>query len=96
MDARGNVGGKWNPYAKEYEQLKCKSSPIIWPKLSLTDMNTPICEAHARHFYGDERVDNLIRIGAIKVWKVSQENGNVQSELAVVKGDTPDGYKEVG
>lgn len=95
MDARGNSMVSRSPFTKEYAAFKCKGTPIIWPKMSLTDQSTPLCEAHARHYYGDERIDTLITVGAIKVWKVSQENSAVQEELTVTKGDAPDGYKEV-
>jgi hypothetical protein len=88
IDARGHVAYTVEAHVKEYAMLKCKGSPIMWPKMSLTALNTPLCEAHARHFYGDPHVDELITCGAIKVWKLSKENGTVQPALTVAKGAT--------
>jgi hypothetical protein len=63
------------------EWVPCKGTPIIWPAHSLTETNTPTCERHARLYFGDSRIDVLIRINAIKVWKLSQEITGVQMEL---------------
>ena len=81
-----------SPKEKDTENPKHKGTVILWPDFVYRGNSTPICEAHARHYYGNKRVNQLIAIGAIKVWEVSG-NGNTvtQNALGVVKGEMNNG-----
>jgi hypothetical protein len=69
------------------ERVRCSprsSSIYMFPDFVLQhDRNTPLCEKHARHYYGDPAIDRLIRLGFLKDWNHDASQGVLPSSSAV-------------
>jgi hypothetical protein len=63
------------------DAIPCKGTHRIFPDWIFTGNRTVLCEAHARSYYGDARIDQLIRMGSIRAWKVSEENATRKGAL---------------
>lgn len=72
----------FGPTRSPTPNIKCSGSVVMFHNFLVNNNSQPLCEPHARHYYGNESIDRLIHLGLIK-WKLKVSNDANQQELAL-------------